>query len=321
MSSVAAVVVTFNRKDLLLECLDALLNQSRKINRVFLIDNASSDGTQQLLKEKGYLDNLNIDYQLMPENLGGAGGFYQGVKSAYEAEYDWIWVMDDDAEPEPESLEKMQPYFLDEDTVATCPLITDSERVLDVPSHHRGWFTPFDGETVVRPITTSEIGNKLTVSIDHCSFVGLCFRASSIKAIGLPKSEFFIHYDDFEFCTRLVRVGKIILVTNSFIKHKEAAKIGLENTKKLFGRSSTRINYDKLWIRYFGYRNRTWMIWHNKIPSDFGSLLINHLRLILGIVIYDDNKYKRIRFWNAAFIDGISGVFDNSKPRKLLKSK
>ena len=50
--SVAAVVVTFNRKVLLCECLDALLAQNVAVDRIVLIDNASSDGTEDCLRRK-----------------------------------------------------------------------------------------------------------------------------------------------------------------------------------------------------------------------------------------------------------------------------
>jgi rhamnopyranosyl-N-acetylglucosaminyl-diphospho-decaprenol beta-1,3/1,4-galactofuranosyltransferase len=94
--SVAAVVVTFNRKELLCECLDALLAQTYPVSRIVLIDNASSDGTAELLAEKGYLENEIFDYLRLPVNSGGAGGFHEGVKRAFEAGFDWLWLMDDE---------------------------------------------------------------------------------------------------------------------------------------------------------------------------------------------------------------------------------
>lgn len=85
---VAAVVVTYNRKELLRECLNALLNQTRPLDEIIVIDNASTDGTQEMIaKEFPY-----ITYVLMSENIGGAGGFHEGMKLAYEKGYDWIWV-------------------------------------------------------------------------------------------------------------------------------------------------------------------------------------------------------------------------------------
>src|SRR4028119_143552 len=94
--TVAAVVVTYNRKQLLLECIDALLSQTRSLDKIILIDNACTDGTPEILREKGYLDNAYIDYMRLPENIGGAGGFHEGIKRGYEVGYDWLWLMDDD---------------------------------------------------------------------------------------------------------------------------------------------------------------------------------------------------------------------------------
>jgi rhamnopyranosyl-N-acetylglucosaminyl-diphospho-decaprenol beta-1,3/1,4-galactofuranosyltransferase len=111
-SSVAAVVVTFNRKVLLCECLDALLAQNVAVDRIVLINNASSDGTEDYLREKGYLGNELIDYVRMPINGGGAGGFHEGVKRAYEAGFAWLWLMDDDVEPLPDALRKDGPISM-----------------------------------------------------------------------------------------------------------------------------------------------------------------------------------------------------------------
>ena len=99
--TVCAVVVTYNRKNLLIECLEALRKQTRPIQGIYLIDNASSDGTPELLFEKGYIKELPlknmsepwvneskinnlfngnntiiIHYVRMDENTGGAGGFH-----------------------------------------------------------------------------------------------------------------------------------------------------------------------------------------------------------------------------------------------------
>ncbi len=97
--TVAAVLVTYNRKEFLSECLDGLLHQTRPVDRIILIDNASTDGTPEFLKQRGYLGNPVIDYVQMPDNTGGAGGFHEGVKRGYYAGYRWLWLMDDDVEP------------------------------------------------------------------------------------------------------------------------------------------------------------------------------------------------------------------------------
>jgi GT2 family glycosyltransferase len=105
----AAVVVAFNRKKLLTECLDGLLRQSLPLDAIYVVDNASTDGTDAYLQKNGYLDEPQIRYIRLPVNSGGAGGFYHGVRVAFEAGYDWIWLMDDDTEPEANALKLMEP--------------------------------------------------------------------------------------------------------------------------------------------------------------------------------------------------------------------
>ncbi len=71
--------MTFNRKFLPCECLEALLRQSFAVDSIFVVDNASSDGTETLLRERGYLNNPRIQYLRLESNLGGAGGFHAGM--------------------------------------------------------------------------------------------------------------------------------------------------------------------------------------------------------------------------------------------------
>src|SRR5258708_23168564 len=89
MSTVAAVIVTFNRKGLLIECLEAVRGQTRPCERVFIIDNSSTDGTPELLADEGVLDG-SIEYVRLPVNTGSAGGFHEGVRRAYAAGHDRV---------------------------------------------------------------------------------------------------------------------------------------------------------------------------------------------------------------------------------------
>ncbi len=103
-ASVAAVVVTYNRRDYLTQLLPTLLAQSRPLQAVYVIDNASTDGTWQLLLELA-ADEPVIKPLLMPENSGGSGGFYAGVVAAYRDGHDWFWLMDDDVTAMPDGIE------------------------------------------------------------------------------------------------------------------------------------------------------------------------------------------------------------------------
>jgi len=342
--TVCAVVVTYNRKNLLLECLEALRKQTRPIQGIYLIDNASTDGTPELLLEKGYITKLppqNIEepwekefiiqnladeeeiklyYVRMHENTGGAGGFYEGVKRAYEKGYDWLWLMDDDAEPKEDALEKLSLYFRNNNVVG----LVNTVRLPDgsIAIYHRGRINFKSIFPLIQvPLDLKEYQKQL-VEIDMASFVGLIVRRNAIEKIGFPKKEFFIHHDDVEYCIRLRSVGKILLVPNSIIFHKEAAKTdGIE--RKFLGRKSIRRDLSKLWLTYYGKRN---LVWLGRKYSENQVLFYYQMtkmlfKEILGIILYDDNKFKRIKFVVNAYLDGLRGKFDNNKPKKLLYDK
>ena len=150
------------------------------------------------------------------------------------------------------------------------------------------------------------------------SFVGILVNKKAIEKIGYPKKEFFIHHDDVEYCIRLRKVGQILLVPDSIIIHKEAAKEGI--IKSFLGRESLRVPYHKFWLNYYGIRNLVWLgkkYSTNKLNFYYGmkkKLIISSV----GIILFDDNKLKRIKFIISAYIDGLKGNFDNGKPKRIL---
>jgi rhamnopyranosyl-N-acetylglucosaminyl-diphospho-decaprenol beta-1,3/1,4-galactofuranosyltransferase len=105
MPAVIAVVPTYNRKALLVECLKAIFSQTVPVAGVVVVDNASSDGTDELLRKRGLLADPRVDYLRCKANGGSSGGYHEGVKRAYLTKADWIWLMDDDAIPTPDALE------------------------------------------------------------------------------------------------------------------------------------------------------------------------------------------------------------------------
>ena len=97
MKRTAAVIVTYNRKDLLLECVSAVLAQEGGAPGVIIVDNASSDGTKDALR--AHVERGEVLYFNTGANLGGAGGFQYGIRKAVEMGYEYLWIMDDDCIP------------------------------------------------------------------------------------------------------------------------------------------------------------------------------------------------------------------------------
>ena len=333
-NSVCAVVVTFNRKDLLKKCLESLINQTTTLQAIYIIDNNSTDKTEELLYKYEYIpelptpndskvvletfvEDVHIKYIRLPENMGGAGGFYEGVKAAYEDDYDWVWIMDDDAFPTETCLEELTQYYDSEDTVGLASLKVDLDG--NILYHHRGFFNFSQGLPIQKHITKEDTLTE-TTDIDMASFVGLLIKREAISRIGYPKKEFFIHADDLEYCIRLRSIGKIKLVNSSIIKHAEGSVKGTFE-KTLFGIFKVnRRPYDKLWINYYMQRNLIWLgrkYSKNKISLYF-TILKNYLMTLMGIILFDDHKIRRIRFYTNAYMDGFKSIFDNNKAKEIL---
>ena len=187
-NSVAAVLVTFNRKVLLCECLDALLAQSVAVDRIVLIDNASSDGTADLLREKGYLENQIIDYLRLPANGGGAGGFHEGVKRAYDAGFTWLWLMDDDVAPMPRALEQMLLHQDVSQCLQACKVFDDGTS----ENWERWAFIGRSGRREASP----EPPDRAVITAESGCFEGMLIHRNIVAKIGLPDKRFFLGADD-----------------------------------------------------------------------------------------------------------------------------
>ncbi len=188
---VAAVVVTFNRKDMLLETLDGLCKQTRSVDRIFLINNASSDGTQQLLEEKGVLEWDNLEYHSLKENTGGAGGFSYGMQVAVDAGYDWVWTMDDDIEPDHKALEKLLEYT----DISEC---MNSRKVFTENGESQYWEQYFDFATcrLIDLKNASFRCGKEWCSVNVACFEGMLASRNLIIKISPPDPDYFIIHDD-----------------------------------------------------------------------------------------------------------------------------
>lgn len=217
---VAALVVTYNRRALLEECLAAVLGQEAPVDTVVVVDNASTDGTEGLFGDGGrFSAEARVVYRRMPENLGGAGGFKEGLRVASGTGCDWVWLMDDDCIPEPGTLGALlaasavpeeAPSFL-----ASCVFGPEGEP-MNVPAvsgrlHENGY------SDWCRHL------NEGLVEIRSATFVSLLINSQAIERVGLPIGSFFIWGDDVEYTTRLAtHFAPAYLVGSSKVLHKRA---------------------------------------------------------------------------------------------------
>ncbi len=222
-SKVIAVVVTYNRRKLLAECLHALLQQNHAQADILVVDNASTDGTDELMNRLiGKTDR--IGYLRLQENIGGAGGFYRGMKCAIQAGYEHIWLMDDDTIVTSTALEELlqAAHKIQHSTgrsygyLSSRAVWTDGSLCKMNRQHLRG-------EAFYQNHMLLEEG---ILPIRSASFVSLLVHREAVLAQGLPFREYFIWGDDKEYTLRIARKFPCYVVNRSVVVHKMQSNNG-----------------------------------------------------------------------------------------------
>jgi GT2 family glycosyltransferase len=209
---VCAVVVTRDRRALLRTCLERLAAQERATDAVLVIDNQSSDGTADMVRE----EFPDVELVRLEENVGGAGGFAEGVRRATAAGHDWIWLMDDDTFVAPGTLAALL------DGAARAPrrpqVLAGPVRWRDGRLHpmNEPWFA----RRRRREVAAAAAAGLLPLR--HTTFVSALVHRDAVAAHGLPLAHYFIWTDDFEYTGRILRDGHGYLVPEAEVEHATA---------------------------------------------------------------------------------------------------
>lgn len=241
MKKITAVVVTYNRASLLNHCLETLNQQLYPVFRVILVDNCSTDQTQQLAEEWMKKKKGWIRYERLPENVGGAGGFCHGFACAIEEQPDWIFIMDDDAAPEESYLKEIM-IAADAHPQISCLIGTEYVGTTSRRAYG-GRRRLVDRNTLKEVQIPEEEYKKDVFYIDSLAFVGPVIRYDLLQKTGLPDKDFFIYYDDTDYSFRLRQNSRIMCVSKARINHRtDFARDVIEE-----GRAE--------WRQFYMYRN------------------------------------------------------------------
>ncbi len=285
--SIAAVVVTYNRKKLLKECLDGLLSQSRPLDEIIILDNASSDGTEEFVS----LWFPKLTYRKTKINCGGSGGFKEGIKLAYEKGHHWIWIMDDDVIPTSNCLHVLVSHIeIYGDALCLVP-----RRVNEF------------GETIMeegRIITDKKLPDTFEypdllseepIEVNKITFEGPLLCRDGIRMAGLPDISYFLLFDDVDYGFRLSQFGKIYYIRDAVFEKMLPTRYDFtdHNQWKWYYRWR---NYIYFMRKNFGW-DATKKIWYwlnedgdiNRIRGGFRHLDWNKIKyeLVLFLAIRD----------------------------------
>ncbi|MGI9821638.1 glycosyltransferase [Agromyces sp. Marseille-Q5079] len=242
---VVAVVVAYNRRDLLIEVLDALAAQRTPVAKVVVVDNASTDDTAEVARAAGEL----VDLVSLSRNTGGAGGFAAGMAVALERhDAEWLWLMDDDTVPTEGALEALL------DAVAGTDVVAAGSRVVWTDGAEHPMNTP-RAKPFVGKAERLDAARAGGIPVRSTSFVSMLVRADVVREVGLPIADYFIWNDDFEYSTRVLRGRRGLHVPASVVVHKT----------KVLGATDA----DPGPRFYYEVRNKLWMFRRSQSLSGF----------------------------------------------------
>ena len=315
MNKIAAIITTFNRKDCLIECLEAICWQTLSPDVIYIIDNNSSDGTMDLLVNKGYIYSIPggdvkgdyvstfkikshltncdilITYVYKSLNTGGAGGFYTGMKLAYDDGYEWLWMMDDDGVPVNDSLEQLYNTSVKYNMYFANALVISNDDKFSLS---------FNMESGKNNISDYKDIDVLYGKINP--FNGSFINRIVPEKIGFIKKEMFIWGDEREYYERALknqfRIGTII---KSIHYHPK----GRGGAVKVFPIiSKIRVVIKPPEMSYYFYRNIGYIYWNYRRRKFYYMFICYILYFSIRL------KFSECRKYVIAYINGCRNNFN-----------
>lgn len=239
-NEVGIVVVTYNRLELLKEVVESLRQQTFRDFQIVVVNNGSTDNTSE------WLANQKDIYTINQENLGGAGGFFTGMKYVAENGFKYCWIMDDDVICDKDSLTELLKVHCEIENVGfVCSSVfAPNGLAMNTPhldnslnsNYYSGWY--------------DEIG-KNAIRVDAATFVSVLFSTELIRKIGLPYKEFFIWGDDSEYTSRISSSYPCFMAIKSRVVHKRKVSQSLSFMNE---RDSRRLSF-----YYYKFRNESFV--------------------------------------------------------------
>jgi rhamnopyranosyl-N-acetylglucosaminyl-diphospho-decaprenol beta-1,3/1,4-galactofuranosyltransferase len=286
---ILAIIITYNRSNLLLRCIKFLNNQARIPDDIIVINNGSTDNTESCLIE----NNINFITQ---DNTGSAGGWFTGINYALKNNFDAVWMMDDDGYPERNALSILEKYLLQDNNVCCSSMVVDynniNNLIFPLPIFNINNFPKIIG--FKRKIYTLDELKKCTSDLIYPYaqlFNGALISTKAITKIGNINKNYFIFGEETDYFYRLKKVGNVISVNNALHFHPNVKNRTYSNTKVFYYIKNSFINNSKHMDHSF-FRNIMVMI-----IIIYRCLMRNGIFFVLSLLMGPNSKYFYPAIW------------------------
>lgn len=205
MNDTAVIICNYNGGTATLKCVKAVHDSRGIVCDIYIIDNASTDGSVEQIRENF---GSTVTIVQNPENLGGSGGFGRGLRLAVEKGYPYIMMLDNDAYVDRDTIRKLREYLSDNPDVgmvgAKIMMSDDPERIMDYAKTIN--FTAYiDGSEWCGQLDSKEA--SIPRDCDFVAATAAMVRRDVLRKCGGMDEAHFIYYDDIEMGYRIKQSG------------------------------------------------------------------------------------------------------------------
>ena len=216
-----AGVLCYNRKELAIRCLRALLSQTLAVDRLVIFDNGSTDGIKDDLEREGLLALDNVSFVRVEKNLGPSAGFTALFAHCYAAGCGWLWVMDDDVVPDPTALEDLvDVYTMNFSAPESIGFLSTYLRTSDgLPNN----VPDIDNrQTPSSPSRWAELLGQGMARVEWSTLCATFIPRHTMEKFGFPCGDFYYGGEDIDYTFRVARALPCYLVGKSTAVHLRA---------------------------------------------------------------------------------------------------
>jgi rhamnopyranosyl-N-acetylglucosaminyl-diphospho-decaprenol beta-1,3/1,4-galactofuranosyltransferase len=299
---VLAHIHTFNDADIIDQTIESVLKQTRPVDGILVVDNASTDATLT----RPSLEHVTVLRER--ENGGTSGAVGTGMHYALQQNYDWIWILDADSFVDPDALQKLLDLYAempkavqDESAFVACL----PRNLKDNQPYHGALFTR-DGLSICKP-RADESSYLCHISI----WSGSLYRLAVVRQIGVPNPDYVLDWGEFEYGNRVMKAGyKGFIDQTSILKHNVRGAPSLDPVDFKLGFAKTTV-YEFPPIRcYYMARNMVYFTLYDVAQGRLGlarRVIWTTFKLTANFVLRPRNHMSEIVACFRGIWDGITG--------------